>query len=44
MVIHIMNDGTVRESVEGLTIENKEFYRVLYEIQKKYKKKGATQK
>ena len=44
MVIHIMNDGTVRESVEGLTIHNEQFYRVFNEIQKKYKKKGATQK
>lgn len=44
MLIHIMKDGTVRESVEGITIQNKEFYRVLNEIQKKYKKKGAAQK
>lgn len=44
MIIHVMKDGTVRDSVEGITIQNKEFYRVLYEIQKKYSKKGAAQK
>ena len=35
MIIHVMNDGTVRNSVEGVKIPNKEFYRVLFEIQKK---------
>lgn len=38
-VIHIMKDGTVRESVEGLVIHNKDFYRVLDAIQKRRKEK-----
>ena len=28
-IIHIMADGTRRESLEGLVIRNKEFYQVL---------------
>lgn len=35
MLIHIMKDGSVRESVEGIVIQNKEFYQVLDAIQKK---------
>ena len=31
-VIHIMKDGTKRDSVEGLTIQSKEFYEVLSRI------------
>ena len=31
-VIHIMKDGTKRDSVEGLTIQSKEFYEVLHRI------------
>lgn len=42
MIIHIMQDGTVRESVAGLKIQSKQFYQVLFEIQKKYEKNGAT--
>ena len=34
-VIHIMKDGARRESVEGLTIQSKEFYKVLERIIKK---------
>lgn len=44
MIIHVMSDGTVRESVEGLKIHNEQFYQILHDIQKKYRKKGATQK
>lgn len=40
MIIHIMNDGTVRQSVEGLKIQSEQFYQVFYEIQKKCKKKS----
>lgn len=28
-IIHIMADGSTRESIEGLVIQNKEFYQVL---------------
>ena len=28
-IIHIMADGSIRESVEGLVIQNKDFYQVL---------------
>ena len=34
-VIHIMADGTQRESVEGIVIENERFYQLLNEIQRK---------
>lgn len=38
-VIHIMKDGTRRDSVEGLTIQSKEFYEVLTRIISKGAKK-----
>ena len=31
-IIHIMKDGTTRESMEGITIPSGEFYRVLQGI------------
>ena len=31
-IVHIMRDGTKRESVKGVTIPNDEFYRVLQGI------------
>lgn len=34
-IIHIMSDGSVRESVEGITIPNKEFYIILNELRSK---------
>ncbi len=34
-VTHIMSDGSVRESVEGITIPNKEFYIILNELRSK---------
>lgn len=37
--IHIMRDGTVRDSVEGVVITSKEFYEVLASIQQKTKSK-----
>ena len=37
-VIHIMKDGTVRESIEGVVIPNGEFYRVLQGILEKRRK------
>lgn len=38
-IIHIMQDGSTRESVEGIVIQNKEFYEVLNGIIAK-KKEG----
>jgi hypothetical protein len=40
-IIHIMKDGTVRESVEGIVIQNDEFYKVLNGILEKRKKEKA---
>lgn len=34
-IVHIMADGSVRESVEGITIPNKEFYIILNQIRSK---------
>ena len=34
-IINIMADGSVRESVEGITIPNKEFYKILNQIRSK---------
>ena len=31
-IIHIMADGSVRQSVEGMVIHSKEFYAVLEQI------------
>lgn len=33
--IHIMKDGSVRKSVDGVVIQSKEFYEVLNAIQEK---------
>jgi hypothetical protein len=37
-IIHIMADGTTRDSVKGVVIKNDEFYRVLQGILEKQKK------
>lgn len=34
-VIHVMKDGSVRDSVKGVVIPNKEFYRIYNEIRSK---------
>lgn len=34
-IINVMADGSVRESVEGMTIPNKEFYKILNQIRSK---------
>lgn len=39
MIIHVMKDGTVRQSMEGVVIREESFYRVLHDIMKK---KGRT--
>lgn len=36
-IINVMKDGTIRKSVEGLVIHNKDFYRVLNAIQQRRK-------
>ena len=36
-IIHIMKDGTVRDSIEGIVIPNGEFYHVLNGILEKRK-------
>lgn len=28
-IIHVMKDGSTRESIEGVVIQNKDFYQVL---------------
>lgn len=38
-LIHIMKDGSIRDSVEGITVHNEQFYRVLNEILRKKVKK-----
>lgn len=38
-ITHIMSDGSVRESVEGITIPNKEFYIILNQIRSKKNEK-----
>lgn len=43
-IIHIMADGTVRDSVKGMVITNDEFYRVLQRIlERRQKAKEAKQ-
>ncbi len=42
MIIHIMKDGTIRDTVKGIVIHNEQFYQVLNGIQKKLiEKKGG---
>ena len=38
-ITHIMADGSVRESIEGLTVPNKEFYIILNQIRSKKNEK-----
>ncbi len=41
-IIHIMKDGTTRDSVEGIVIPNGEFYQVLQGIIAKKKENGGN--
>lgn len=41
-IIHVMADGSTRESVEGVVIQNEQFYQVLNGILEKQKKEGAA--
>ena len=38
-IVHVMADGSVRESIEGIKIPNKEFYIILEEIRRKKNEK-----
>ena len=40
---HIMADGSVRESVEGIKIPNKEFYIVFNELRSRKNEKKKSQ-
>lgn len=40
---HIMADGSVRESVEGMKIPNKEFYIILNQIRSKKNEKAKAE-
>lgn len=37
-IIHVMKDGTTRDSVEGVVIQSDQFYQVLQGIMEKRKK------
>ena len=37
-IIHVMKDGTTRDSVEGVVIKSDQFYQVLHGIMDKRKK------
>ena len=39
-IIHIMKDGTIRDSIEGIVIPYGEFYQVFNAILEKQKKEG----
>ena len=43
-IIHIMADGTVRDSVDGVVIQNEEFYRVAQGIIEKRSGCSETRK
>lgn len=43
-IIHIMADGTVRDSIEGLVIPNGAFYEILRDINEKRKARNETRK
>ena len=34
-IIHVMKDGTVRNSIEGVVIQSEDFYRVLHGVMEK---------
>ena len=36
-IIHVMADGTIKESVKGVVIQNEQFYQVLRSITEKRK-------
>ena len=40
-IIHVMKDGTTRDSIEGVVIKNDMFYQIVHEILKKSKSEGV---
>ena len=40
-IIHVMQDSTTRDSVEGVVIQSDQFYQVLHGITEKRKKVSA---
>lgn len=40
-IIHIMADGTIRKSVDGVVIQSEQFYRVAQSIIEKQKAVGS---
>lgn len=43
-IIHVMSDGTIRDSIEGVKITNKEFYIVFNEILRRHANDEKNQK
>ncbi len=43
-IIHVMKDGTTRNSVEGVVIESEQFYQVIQGIMEKRKKVQKCEK
>ncbi len=41
-VINVMKDGSVRDSVKGVVIPNKEFYKIYNEIRSRKNEKANT--
>ena len=41
-IVHIMADGTVKESVKGVVIQNKQFYTIYNELLKRSKQNGKV--
>lgn len=43
-LIHVMADGSTRDTVAGIVIKDKQFYTLLAEIQKKLHKRYKNEK
>lgn len=41
-IVHIMADGSTRDSIEGIVIKNDQFYQVLHGIMEKRKNEANT--
>lgn len=41
-IVHIMQNGTVKKSVKGVVIENKQFYIIYNELLKRSKQNGKV--
>ena len=42
MIVHIMQDGTVKDSVQGVVIQDKQFYIIYNELLKRSKQNGKV--